>query len=210
MSSDEHDHTSGEKSTNFEEVDWSAEHRLGLLGVVRLPIMIILFAAMVLPVIHDLYGPDTGEVVLWRWAFPLNEWMYLVSVVLIGVYLIGAVLRSPGTIRIYADRYATSWVALFFGAVTIALFAIATFGPILIEYPRTDIGHRFQPPPGFTIESYFINNCIGPVDDELMCHGTWERPLGTQTVGRDILPYSVFGLRTSFFIGFTATVIAVA
>lgn len=209
MTPDDHEPPSSPDTSNFEDVDWSSEHRLGLLEVVRLPVMTILFAAMVIPVIHDLYGPDTGEIVLWRWDFALNEWMYLLALVLIGLYLLGAVLHSPGTLRIYANRFSRSWVALFFGAVTLALFAIATFGPMLIEYPGTDIGHRYQPPPGFTIESYYINDCIGPVDDELMCHGTWERPFGTQTVGRDILPYSVFGLRTSFFIGFTATVIAV-
>lgn len=208
MVSDETTQSSSKDLDQFEDVDWSGQRKLGLVGLIRLPLMFLLFLAMTVPVIYDLLGPDTGSVELLRWEFANNEWMYLMSLVFLGLYLLGGAIRSPGAFRIYWHRFASSWVSLFFGFIAAVLFILATLGPVFVSFPPVDIGHRFQPPPGFTIESYKINSCIGPVED-LQCHGSWERPLGTQTAGRDLLPYSLFGLQTSFYIGFTATIIAV-
>lgn len=208
MGSEESNPSTSAEVDQFEDIDWGGQRQLGLLTLIRLPVMFLLFLAMTVPVIYDLYGPDTGSISLLRWEFANNEWMYLMSLLFLGLYLFGAMIRSPGAIRIYWQRFASSWIALVFGAIAFVLFALATLGPMFVSFPVVDIGHRFQPPPGFTIESYKINSCIGPVED-LQCHGTWERPLGTQTAGRDILPYSLYGLQTSFYIGFTATIIAV-
>lgn len=74
------------------------------------------------------------------------------------------------------------------GAIVLGLVLFALLGPVLIvaDPARQDLLARLQPPVGFG--------------------GSWEHPLGTDALGRDILARLAAGARVSLLVGVTATI----
>lgn len=207
MAADQSDSSADAPDEAFETVDWEREGALGLIDLIRPPLVLLVFLAMIVPVVYDRLGPDHGAIAIGPWTFMHNEWMYAVALILIGIYLLPAV-RSLGWVREVWRRYRQSWLAVVFGAIAFALFLIATIGPIVIGIPEFRVQYRYQPPIGYEIEIWKINSCYGEVVGQ-MCQATWANPIGTEGTGRNLLVYTIFGLQTSFYVGFTATVIAV-
>jgi peptide/nickel transport system permease protein len=94
---------------------------------------------------------------------------------------------TPRTIRNLKQELSRSFLAklgiLLVGTVTF----VAIFAPLLAPHDPTyqDLGMRNVPPVGFG--------------------GTWEYPLGTDPLGRDVLSRVIYGTRTSLLVGVIAS-----
>jgi ABC-type dipeptide/oligopeptide/nickel transport system permease subunit len=81
--------------------------------------------------------------------------------------------------------------ALVAATLLLCLVVVASVGPPLLflhnhcDYATQDLANRLQPP-------------------------TWLHPLGTDTLGRDVLVRNLYGLRVSLLVGLVATLFAVA
>jgi peptide/nickel transport system permease protein len=71
---------------------------------------------------------------------------------------------------------------------TVILIVLAVFGPMIRSDTRVKVLERLQPPVGFG--------------------GTWKYPLGTDSLGRDILAQVISGARVSLTVGIGAVVLA--
>ena len=76
------------------------------------------------------------------------------------------------------------------GVLLIVMVIPAIFAPVLAPYDPVEVNpvQRLQPPALFG--------------------GTWEHPLGTDTLGRDVLSRMMHGARVSFFVSLSALTIA--
>lgn len=80
-----------------------------------------------------------------------------------------------------------AWIA---GTVLLVAVVVALAAPLLAPYEpaAADIRSRLAPP-------FWMDG------------GGWDHPLGTDSIGRDLLSRVLYGLRSSLFIGFAAVVI---
>ncbi len=87
---------------------------------------------------------------------------------------------------LFRDRSGTIGMLLFLGFIITAIFA-----PVLAPFDPLEQNLRASKlPPGWYAE------------------GTWEHPLGTDNLGRDILSRIIFGSRVSVYVGFFGVLIA--
>ncbi len=87
---------------------------------------------------------------------------------------------------LFRDRSGTIGMLLFLGFIITAIFA-----PVLAPFDPLEQNLRASKlPPGWVAE------------------GTWEHPLGTDNLGRDILSRIIFGSRVSVYVGFFGVLIA--
>jgi len=87
-----------------------------------------------------------------------------------------------------------------FGVVTVAFLAfLAAAAPWLSPYPSQGMGAAAIPPP----------SCPGiPTSVVAVCPPSLAHPLGTETLGRDLLSRVMFGIRTALLIGVYVVAIA--
>jgi peptide/nickel transport system permease protein len=84
-------------------------------------------------------------------------------------------------------RAARQWLAVgVFGLIVLA----AIFGPMIFRTPASQI------------------DLLHPLAPPVWAGGTWEHPLGTDTLGRDLLAQVLAGARVSLFVAVTVTVIS--
>jgi peptide/nickel transport system permease protein len=98
--------------------------------------------------------------------------------------------------------------------VAVVLFA-AVFAPFIAPHnPTTQNLERAQLPPlGFTetenrTSSQLVNGSIEIVEEETTINATAEHPLGTDSLGRDMLSRIIYGARTSLLVGILGTLLA--
>jgi peptide/nickel transport system permease protein len=89
-----------------------------------------------------------------------------------------------------------------FGVGTVTLLAIlAAAAPWVTPYPAQGMGAAAIPPP----------TCPGVATEIVgVCPPSPSHPLGTETLGRDLLSRVIFGVRTSLLIGVLVVAIAIA
>jgi peptide/nickel transport system permease protein len=91
----------------------------------------------------------------------------------------------PGELAAIGGRQHVSRVAL---AAAGVIVLIAVFGPVFASDTRVTLLDRLKPPVGFG--------------------GTWSHPLGTDSLGRDMVAQVVAGARVSLLVGFGAVILA--
>jgi peptide/nickel transport system permease protein len=90
------------------------------------------------------------------------------------------------------------------------LMILAAAGPYFTKSPtEVNFDKKNMPPPGFSIEQSMYSAQTGGFISEVM-RGTWEHPLGTDGMGRDMLAQLISGARVSLLVGLCATGIAIA
>ena len=103
----------------------------------------------------------------------------------LGMAVVAPADRSESPFRQGLRRLARSWTALFGAAIVMLLLVVAGFADVLAPYsPTTNDGaHTFERP-------------------------TWEHPLGTDQLGRDMLSRVIHGTRISLVVGVSSVLLA--
>jgi len=96
-----------------------------------------------------------------------------------------SVVQSESPFRQGLRRLARSWTALFGAAIVMVLLVVACFADLLAPHSPTanDQAHTFERP-------------------------SWEHPLGTDQLGRDMLSRVVYGTRISLVVGVSSVLLA--
>ena len=123
---------------------------------------------------------------------------------------------SPRTVRNLRKEFRNSLLAKL-GVVLIAgVILVAAFAPILAPHNPTtqDLDQSSLPPVGFSAEttetsSEMVNGSIQIVNETVYVEADPAHPLGTDSLGRDMLSRVIYGARTSMLVGLLGTGIAV-
>ncbi|KAB1193900.1 ABC transporter permease subunit [Haloferax sp. MBLA0076] len=121
------------------------------------------------------------------------DFLFAPSLFLFAVYGVAPVILEPGRARPlwnYASRrplvaFSLLWVAAF---VVVGLLA-----PVFIDL-SFDLDATNQSPVFTAVSTTFTDDCVGTAVDG-RCFGTWEHPLGTTGIGRDVSKLVLYGAR---------------
>jgi peptide/nickel transport system permease protein len=184
--------------SRFQEIDWSEWEPSRSWRSPR--VLVGILAALGLLAVW--YSVETTNVdPLLRWKPTPLTWFYRASLLAMIVLVGPSLLQSPDRVRQLLGRIARDRVTLL-AAIYLAVVTLAAIvGPIVLGRPRVDPLVSTQPPPGF--EVYYGNvttDCVGEVvgeDPQDFCRGTFQHPLGTTSVGYDVVELVVSGLHVS-------------
>ena len=94
----------------------------------------------------------------------------------------------------------------------IVVFAI--FAPLIAPYDpaRQDLSDKNKPPVGLTITNKYEVSTFEGLEQKTVTKterkvGSWEHPLGTGPLGRDVLSRVIYGARISFMVGIVSTLL---
>ncbi|PHQ39705.1 peptide ABC transporter permease [Halorubrum persicum] len=123
---------------------------------------------------------------------------------------------SPRTLRNLRSELSRSLLAKLGIAILAVILFIALFAPLLAPHDPTeqDLDNTNIPPLGFTATenqttSEMVDGEVKIVEKQVVVNTTAEHPLGTDSLGRDVLSRTMFGARTSLLVGLFGTAIAV-
>ena len=122
---------------------------------------------------------------------------------------------SPRTLRNLRRELRNSALAKIGIVILVIVFVVAVFAPIIAPHNPTNqtLNDKRQPPIGFTVteqqtKSEMVNGSIQVVNETVVTHGSWQYPLGTDPLGKDMLSRVIYGARTSLTVGILGTSIA--
>jgi len=122
---------------------------------------------------------------------------------------------SRRTIRNLRSELATSLLAKVGIALVLLVVFVAVFAPFLAPHDPTDqeLDDNQLPPIGFTNEttvttSEMVDGEVQIVEETKTINATWDHPLGTDPLGRDVLSRVIYGARTSLLVGVLGTALA--
>jgi len=123
---------------------------------------------------------------------------------------------SPRTLRNLRSELSNSLLAKVGIALVAVILLVAVFAPLLAPHSPTDQNLEASqlPPLGFsTTENQTTQQTVDGevqiVETEVTVNATASHPLGTDSLGRDVLSRTMFGARTSLLVGLLGTGIAV-
>lgn len=123
---------------------------------------------------------------------------------------------SPRTIRNVKGELRRSVLAKIGIVLVVGVILVAMFAPVLAPHnPNNQSLDKAQLPPlGFSTtenetSSEMVNGSIQIVEKQVTTDATWNHPLGTDALGRDMLSRVIYGARTSLLVGLFGTTIAV-
>jgi len=122
---------------------------------------------------------------------------------------------SPRTIRNLKQQLRLSLLARFGIVLLVFILLTATFAPLLAPHdPKTQNLEQAQLPPlGFSTTenvttSELVDGEVQLVTEERTINATTNHPLGTNSLGQDVLSRMIYGARTSLIVGLLGTGIA--
>jgi peptide/nickel transport system permease protein len=122
---------------------------------------------------------------------------------------------SPRTLRNLRSEFRRSLLAKLGVALVVAVILVAVFAPLLAPHnPRTQtLDQSNLPPVGFSKQttetsSEMVNGSLEVVNETVYVEADPSHPLGTDSLGRDMLSRVIYGARTSLLVGLFGTLIA--
>ncbi|WP_115864572.1 ABC transporter permease [Halorussus litoreus] len=122
---------------------------------------------------------------------------------------------SPRTARNLRKEFRNSLLAKLGVVLVVAAILVAAFAPVLAPHDPTtqNLDGSSLPPLGFSKEttqtsSEMVNGSIEVVNETVYVEADPNHPLGTDSLGRDMLSRAIYGARTSLMVGFLGTAIA--
>ena len=122
---------------------------------------------------------------------------------------------SPRVLRNLKREFRRSALAKTGLLLVFVIVFVAIFAPFVAPHNPTaqDLDNARQPPLGFsrtveTSSSELVNGSIVIVNETRQVNATVEHPLGTDSLGRDMLSRVVYGARTSLMVGVLGTLLA--
>jgi peptide/nickel transport system permease protein len=163
--------------------------------------------------VYDYRSVEPGHPTVLGWHASRLDWLLLVSVAVLVVYLVVPLVRNRERAATYWRRFRRDRLAVaclgFLGFYVL----VATVGAWIVGTPEMNLSAKLQPPVYATSPSGKVTlNCLGELggtDVAPTCGGTWQYPLGTDTLGRDMVQVLVMGARVSLLVGLIASMIIV-
>ncbi|WP_128476335.1 ABC transporter permease [Halorussus pelagicus] len=122
---------------------------------------------------------------------------------------------SPRTVRNLRKELRQSALAKIGIVVVVAIVLVALFAPLIAPHNPTNqnLEQSQLPPLGFSqtsteTSSEMVNGSIEVVNETVTVSATPKYPLGTDSLGRDMLSRVIYGARTSLLVGLLGTLIA--
>ena len=124
-------------------------------------------------------------------------------------------MLSPRTLRNLKREFRSSALAKLGVVLLAAALIVAVFAPLLAPHDPTDqnLNETQLPPLGFdrvttNTTSEVVDGEVQIVSEKEFVNATAEHPLGTDSLGRDMLSRTIYGARTSLIVGVIGTLIA--
>ena len=205
--------TERSQSERFEDIDWdevTSGWRFGLpprsLG------MVFGVAALCGMFLYDLYvvsaDETTFEAVGWGYDVTQLDWLFALSLLFIGFYIVVPLYQNPRMTRYYWDNFKKNRPALVSLVFLLGIFGIGVVGPLFISKPELALFDQYQPPVYTSVDASYVIECGGRTVDG-KCYGSWEDPLGTTGDGQSILKIVVYGMNLSMKLGFVIAMIII-
>jgi peptide/nickel transport system permease protein len=203
----------------FDRLDWAETDPSRTPGATDL-LAVSLFAALAALFAYDYLavpkGPDMlNEVVLGhrlRWDPAGFDWLVLLSLVVFVTVVVVPLATNRTLARRYWRRLRTDRLALASLAYLSAFVFLGTFGPALLGRPDIQPALEFQPPVLMRVESTALFECAGRVTSvggTEYCYGSWQYPLGTDTLGRAMSTRLVQGMQVSLLMALVVSMLMV-
>ncbi|MGZ0746678.1 ABC transporter permease [Haloparvum sp. AD34] len=123
---------------------------------------------------------------------------------------------SPRTLRNLRSELSDSLLAKVGIVLVLLILVMAIFAPLLAPHSPTDqdLDRAQLPPLGFSATENqttqeTVDGEVKIVEKEVTVNATASHPLGTDSLGRDVLSRTMFGARTSLLVGLLGTGMAV-
>jgi peptide/nickel transport system permease protein len=196
----------GDASYRFETVEWDESDSSSLVGW-RAATLLLAIAATIALFTYDYYVIPEFRPLVAEWNPKAEDWPFVVSLVIFGLYVLVPVARNRRLTRYYWRRLRTNRLAVASLAWLVVFFVLGLFAPVLVGAPEASPTAIHNPPVGMTVNNLLAGGCAGEVSNDL-CHGSWAHPLGTTGGGRDVLEYTVAGMHTALQLALiTATIL---
>ncbi|KTG08685.1 hypothetical protein AUR64_18650 [Haloprofundus marisrubri] len=201
----------------FERVDWDDHERsrFALRGK-TVALLVALAALLVTYVYHiNIASLPTWVPYVFPWDATDIEWLFALSLVFAGFFVVAPLVSNPRLTRLYWRRLTRSRLAVVaFGYLAFFVF-VGLAGPTLADWlnlgvnpdPRAYVPIS-QPPVGVGVDQYELPFCAGSVTDG-QCYGTTLHPLGTTASGDDVLLWLVDGTNIALQIALITSMLLV-
>jgi len=130
---------------------------------------------------------------------------------------IGPLSISPRTVRNLRKEFRSSWLARIGVVLVVVVVLAAVFAPFIApQNPRAqNLDGAQLPPLGFTdteqqTRTETVDGSVRTVTENVTVNATAEHPLGTNSLGQDMLSRVIYGARTSLLVGLFGTLLAAA
>lgn len=185
----------------FKRVDWEQIDRSPRWLSAELLVLVV-----GLVVVGALYWYDhnSGQTYLiFHWSVKNADWLVLIGLVIFAAFLLVPVARRPRRLLRLLNRMRGRWGLLVSLGILFIVGVMGIWSTLTNFQPRLALSadqtslFRHQPPVGFSNNLAPGNGCAGEVTGEspydLVCHGSWEYPLGTDSWGYAIHDLIIVG-----------------
>ena len=192
----------------FTAIDWDDEERglprprwrsVGL--VLALAVLAVLFA-------YDFIARPRQLVGALNWDLTRIDWLLLISLVLLGRYVLFPLVADRRRTRRYVRAFLARPMALGSAVVLLGFVVVALVGPEVLDRSWARLRHANQPP--FYAKVYVADawdfHCVGEMTNGY-CHGSLAYPLGTTQYGESISLLLARGVRVALVLGVSAAMI---
>lgn len=159
------------------------------------------------------YDQNSGQTYLvLHWSVGNEDWLVMLGLVVFTAFVLVPLARRPRRVRNLVGRAWGRWGTLASLGVLGVVMAMGAWSVLTNFQPRLAISgdgsalYKFQPPIGFSYDMGPSEACAGEVSGagpyDLVCHGSWEYPLGTDAWGYGIDDLIIAGAIPSVYIIF--------